>query len=94
MNKYISRLGSNLWLDIRDLWLNKAVNPEYAREVFVIRYEIKSCMIMKPSSRLWIKLLKIRKYLIVGQKRFNNWWNSSSRLINFSFILNVLLASY
>lgn len=41
-NLRTSRLGTNLWLDIRDLQLYKTVSPEYIREVSCIIYKIEN----------------------------------------------------
>lgn len=38
----ISRLGSNLWLEINNLQLYRTINFEYVRKQFDIRYKIKN----------------------------------------------------
>lgn len=52
LDKYISRLDSGLWLNIRDLKLYKAVSLKYIGEISYIKYEMKNYIITKPSTRL------------------------------------------
>lgn len=39
------------WLDIKDLWLDKAAGSEYVKEISGIEYGIKSYMMTRPSVR-------------------------------------------
>lgn len=78
------QLGFNLWLDLKNLQLCRAVNLKYKKKVSSIKYRIENYVIIKPSLKLKkknymmtkssakakIKLWKIRKYFIIRIKKF------------------------
>lgn len=52
LNGYILRLGFDLWLDIKDLWLDKTKGSEYTKEISGIKKRIKNHVITRSSIRL------------------------------------------
>lgn len=48
---------SNLWSDIKDIWLYRAVDLGHIKEVFGIKYRIKT-IIIRLSVRLRMKIME------------------------------------
>lgn len=62
LDGYRLRVGFDLWLDIKDLWLDKAIGPKYTKEVLGIKNRMKNHVMIRPSIRLKIKFQKIKRY--------------------------------
>lgn len=60
----------DLRLDVRDLWLHRAISPEYVREIFGIGYGIENYN-NKTKCETKDKIYeKIRKYLIISLEEY------------------------
>lgn len=68
-NKCLSRPGFELRLNIRDLQLGKIIGLEYIKKIFDIGYGMKNYVKRSSSTRLKMKLQKIRRYLILGLEK-------------------------
>lgn len=71
LDKYMSKLGSDLWLDIRNLQLYKAVGLNYVREIFGIKYEIKKYDNKTKCKTKNKSCGRIKRHLIIGLKEYN-----------------------
>lgn len=48
----MSKPDSDLWLDVKDLWLYKAIGLEYIKKISVLKYRIKNYVMIKPTRKL------------------------------------------
>lgn len=51
LDKYMSRSASNLWLDVNNFELYKAIDLKYISDISSVRYEIENYVISRPSAK-------------------------------------------
>lgn len=56
LNRYISRLNFDLWLNINNLYLYRVISLEYIKEIFNVNYKIENYIIIRLSAKFRIRL--------------------------------------
>lgn len=71
LDRYISKLGFDMWLVIKYLQLYKNISSKYVKKVLNIRYRIKENRDDAKYETENRSCKKIRKYLIIGLDKYN-----------------------
>lgn len=67
----MSKPSLDLWLDVKNLQLYRAISSKYVREVSDVRYGIENNDDKSKCKLEYRSCKQIRRYLIIGLKRYN-----------------------